>query len=394
MNIFFNSLIPENHLLYSVLKRQKQKASVSQKTGGSQRDTVTISAAGKAELGKNITGRTRNTDVDSSIDLKAYISAAQKNNQQIIENAGTQINAKSKEYMSTGKAFREALTEKYSKLVAEAKSHSNPEEYIRSKYFDKSSSYYEMNLNDTERRIGYNYEMQMYKDGRINGVNFQDSLFRGIEVDGDSVDNDAIQFQRQLVNSQISNILKQAGIDVSSMKEECMFSVDPYSYEISVDVSDAETKARMENALNVGDNGKNLFLHIYHCATQDGCESTQVTKESKMKYEAYQEVYTFTGYKLDKLEEKSGTYYTENGENILDLVDKAVETSREVPNDFKKQTKDWIHSLVSNLSLRGWKNVPDMTLSILFGKEGLKDINQLISYQYADNAKRQWYSVL
>ena len=35
-------------------------------------------------------------------------------------------------YMSTGKAFRAALTEKYSKLAAEAKTHSNPENYIHS----------------------------------------------------------------------------------------------------------------------------------------------------------------------------------------------------------------------------------------------------------------------
>mgnify|MGYP000299690554 CR=1 FL=1 len=46
-----------------------------------------------------------------------------------------------------------------------------------------------------------------------------------------------------------------------------------------------------------------------------------------MKYEAYHQVYSYTGYGLDKLEEKNGTYYTESGENILDLVDKAVEDS-------------------------------------------------------------------
>jgi len=393
MNIFFNSRIPKSHLLYNALMKQKQKSTVSHKTDCSKRDTVTISAAGKAK--SVIGGRTYNTDVDSTIDLNAYIRSAQKKNQEIIDNAGTQINAKSKEYMSTGKAFREALTEKYSKLVTEAKRHVNPEDYIRSKYFDKGSVYYETNLDETERRIAYNYEIQMYKDGRINGVNFQDSLFRGIEVDGDSVDNDAIQFERRLVNAQISNIFKQVGIDVSSMKEECIFSVDPYNYEITVEMSDAETKTLLEKALNVGDNGKKLFRHIYYCATQDGCESSQVTKESKMKYEAYQQVYTFTGYELDKLDEKGGTYYTENGENILDLVDKAVENSREVPRDFKQQTKNWIRELVSSISIRGWKNVPDMTLSILFGQKGLKDINQLITYQdVPGNKERQWYSVL
>ena len=46
-------------------------------------------------------------------------------------------------------------------------------------------------------------------------------------------------------------------------------------------------------------------------------------------------------------------------------------------------------------STRGWNNVPDMTLSILYGKSSLKDMNQLITYQYeADRMNRQWYSVL
>ena len=151
----------------------------------------------------------------------------------------------------------------------------------------------------------------------------------------------------------------------------------------------------MQNALNVGNNGKNLYKHIYYCSTQDGCESSQVTEESKMKYEAYHQVYSYTGYELDKLEEKNETYYTESGENILDLVDSAVESSGKVPKEFKQQMRNWIHDLVSTISTRGWNNVPDMTLSILYGKSGLKDMNQLITYQYeANRMNRQWYSVL
>ena len=367
MNIFFNSRINANQSLLNVLFGQQQKAASSQNTGcRGTRDTLTISASGKEKLTKSTSGRTHNTSIDSSIDLKSYIASAKKTNQEIIENAGTQINAKTSEYMSTGKAFRAALTEKYSKLAAEAKTHSNPENYIHSKYFDKSSEYYETNLTDTERRIAYNYEMQMCRTGKINGV-----------------------------NSQISNILKQAGVDTSSITKDCTFTVDPYSYEITVDGVDEETKVLMQDALNVGDNGKNLYKHIYYCSTQDGCESSQITKESKMKYEAYHQVYSYTGYELDKLEEKNGTYYTESGENILDLVDKAVEDSGKVPKEFKQQMKNWIHDLVSTMSTKGWNNVPDMTLSILYGKSGLKDMNQLITYQYeADSTNRQWYSVL
>ena len=396
MNIFFSSRIYANQSLLNVLFGQQQKTTTSQSAGCSgTRDTLTISASGKKKMAKSISGRTHNTSIDSSIDLKSYIVSAKKTNKEIIDNAGTQINAKTGEYMSTGKAFREALTEKYSKLAAEAKTHSNPENYIHSKYFDKSSDYYETNLTDTERRIAYNYEMQMCRTGKINGVNYQDSLFRGIEVDGNSVDTDKIQFERSLVNPKISNIIKQAGVDESAITQDCTFTVDPYSYEITVDGVDEETKLLMQDALNVGDNGKNLYKHIYYCSTQDGCESTQITKESKMKYEAYHQVYSYTGYELDKLEEKNGTYYTESGENILDLVNHAVEDTGRVPKEYKQQMKNWIHDLVSTMSVKGWNNVSDMTLSILYGKSGLKDMNQLITYQYeAGSMNRQWYSVL
>ena len=82
-------------------------------------------------------------------------------------------------------------------------------------------------------------------------------------------------------------------------------------------------------------------------------------------------------------------------ELLNQLPDSAVESSGKVPKEFKQQMKNWIHDLISTISTRGWNNVPDMTLSILYGKSGLKDMNQLITYQYeTDRMNRQWYSVL
>ena len=82
-------------------------------------------------------------------------------------------------------------------------------------------------------------------------------------------------------------------------------------------------------------------------------------------------------------------------ELLNQLPDSAVESSGKVPKEFKQQMKNWIHDLISTISTRGWNNVPDMTLSIIYGKSSLKDMNQLITYQYeADRMNRQWYSVL
>ncbi|MDE7267562.1 MAG: DUF4885 domain-containing protein, partial [Lachnospiraceae bacterium] len=186
---------------------------------------------------------------------------------------------------------------------------------------------------------------------------------------------------------QISNILSQSGINTNEIPETCKFTVDPYTYEISVDGVGQDLKAAMENALNVGDNGKYLFFHINKCATQDGCNSTQVSSESYMKYRAYQDVYTFTGLKLNELTEKNGAYYTEDGQDILSLANTAIGKSDNVPKDYKASMKEVIQRLVSGIAKMGWNNVPDMRLSILFGKNGLKDINQSIIFQY-DKTKK------
>ena len=88
MNIFFNSRIYTNQSFINTLYGQQRKTTRSQDAGCSgTRDTLTISASGKEKLVKNTNGRTHNTNVDKSIDLKSYIASAQKTNQKIIDNA-------------------------------------------------------------------------------------------------------------------------------------------------------------------------------------------------------------------------------------------------------------------------------------------------------------------
>ena len=71
MNIFFNSRIYTNQSFVNVLFGKQQKTTRSQDAGCSgTRDTLTISASGKEKLVKNTKGRTHNTNVDKSIDLK------------------------------------------------------------------------------------------------------------------------------------------------------------------------------------------------------------------------------------------------------------------------------------------------------------------------------------
>ena len=400
MNIFLNNQVQRNRTLLDIMfGRKAQNTKNNKNVQSGRRDTVTISSeAQELSMKKSISGRTRNTSVDSAIDLQKYIDAARESNSAALENAGNEIDVNAVSYTDNSTAFRAALTDKYAKLVAEARMHSNPEEYIYGKYYDKGSQYYEANLTETERRIAYNYEMQMYKDGKINGVSYQDSLFRGIEINGGVVDNDRLMFQRQTINRQISNIMSSVGIDTVGIPDTCTFTVDPYSYYISVDGVDDSLKQSMEQALNQGSNGKNLYKHILTCSTQDGCNSSQVSADSKLKFQAFQQVYEYIGLKLNELEEKGGTYYTKDGEDIKELVRAAVDKSGAVPADYKAQVKQWICGMISEISGKGWNNVADMKLSILFQSGGLIDTKQSIIYSedsewIRDTLCSSWYSV-
>ncbi|MFP3155977.1 DUF4885 domain-containing protein [Lachnospiraceae bacterium ZAX-1] len=383
MNISANNQVKNHQSLLDLLFNQsKNKHTISAKQNKSMGiDMVTISQEAR-ELSsvKKSAGRSLNTKADRTIDLKSYIEEAKKSNQEALDNAGTAIDVNAVAYTGEDTALRAALMEKYTKFVEEAKTHSNPENHILQKYYNQKYEYYENDLSDTERRIAYNYEKNIYESGKLMGLHFQDSLLRGMEVNGNVADTIKIAFQRQLVNNQISNILTSAGIDKTNISDQCSFSVDPYSYQITVSGVDDETKAAMEQALNVGDNGENLFMHIYATSIQDGCNSTQVNRGSKSKYEAYQYVYEYTGLKLDELKAKNGTYYTSDGVDILGIVNKNIGKSEKVPGAYKGPLKSWIQSLVSEISLRGWNNISDMKLNILYSANGLEDTNQSISF--------------
>ena len=287
--------------------------------------------------------------------------------------------------------MRAALNEKYRRASIGAAAYTNKEEYLTDKYFNKASDIYESDLTEEERRTGYINEKSYLETGRVMGVKMSDSLFRGMEFDGDVIDNDRLQRERQIINKQIENILSEAGIEKEAVPAALRFSVEPYSYYISVDCEDPALKGQMEAALNVGDNGRNLWRHIRKCAIQDGCNSGQYNESAYMKYQAFSQVKAMTGLRLDELEQRDGSFYTDGGENILDVVDKNI--SKSVPAGYIQQMREWIRELVSKVASRGWNNIPDLVLGIDYGKDGLRDIAQDIVYDGQKHRENVWYSV-
>ena len=390
--MFILNQINDISLIDLLLGKRTVKKSIQTKpyTTG-RRDVLEISSAAKNMLAASkAQGTSKNRSVDKSIDLQSYIEKAKQANQSAIESAGSEIKANNADvYQDNYHAFKAALTEKYAKLADIAKSHVDPDSYIEQKYFDKTCSWYAGDLTDEERQIAFNYEKQMLNTGSIKGVKYKDSLFRGIEVNGGAVDAARTVFNRQMVNAQIGNILKNSNIEWDG-DSRCTFSVDPYSYYISVEGVDGDKKQRMEAALNVGENGKNLYHHIKNCATQDGANSSRITEDGTLKYQAYQQIYDFTGLKLNELEERDGSYYTQDGQDVCDIVDSAIDNAERVPDSHKQQMKDWIREMVSRLSFKGWNHIADMFLEIDYVGRGLMDKHQDILFSLDNTELRNF----
>ncbi len=354
-------------------------------------DSVSISTKAK-NLSKNqrAGGKSSNRQIDGSVDLQGYIDKAKYANNAAIANAGNEIMSNNHSvYSSEVNALREALTEKYTKLVQEAKSHAEPEMYIRSKYYDTSSSFYISDLTDEERQAAFNNEISILKTGHTRGVDMRDSLFRGISLQGEATSANEKEFNRRMVNAQINTILSTNGISLSDNKQ-ISFSVDPYDYRITLDgTGDFDLKNRIEQALNVGENGKQLFNHIRSSARGNGITSSQVTEEGTLKYELYHETQRVTGLDISLLTERDGSYYTESGEDIIELYNKSLDTGIEngtfkIPDTHISSLKEQFAEMVHSSASRGWNNLMDMVLSIDYNNKGLHDKYQNVGFGAGD----------
>ncbi len=355
-------------------KRTSEKRAVN-----TDRDTVTISSEAKSMKKVQHAGTTSsNTRIDQSIDLQAYFNNAREANQKAIAEAGNEIGGKPKAYTNDFDVYKAALKDKYSKLLTEAKSHSNPEQYIQQKYYNSSSTYYAADLSAEERGIAYRNEMRMLKDGEISSM-VGDSLFRGININADSFTVCKIEFERQMVNSQIGNILQKAGVELDK-DQELSFSVTPFSYYISIEGADDALKSKIESALNVGSNGENLYRHINKSAIHgEGVKSTQITVDGTIKNRLFSAASAIVGLDIRELTERDGSYYTDNGEDIRNLFMKSID-EMDKPSEINCAMKEYYLELVRQVATKGWNNIADMVLSINYNQSGLRDKYQNYGY--------------
>ncbi len=356
-----------------------------------KRDCLTISPeALEIQKTARIYGQSDNIKFDQTVDIQSYFESAREANQKALENAGNQFTRSIPEYhyVDAVDVCHQILTNKYSKLVEEAKQHSDPELYIERKYYDPTCPWFASDLTREERSIGYRNEISMLKRGKVSGANMQDSVFRVNNLTFSYEESNAseISFYRQLYNAQLQNMFSQSGIEIGD--SHCTFQVDPYSYYISVDCEDVSMKEKMELILNRGKNGELFWARIKWFSERDGAHGVQVSNTlSYHKTLAYREVHRYTGYLLNELKEANATYYTEDETDIKKLIREGVWNDSIFPYEAKEDHAQAVCSWIQEVAERGWDNVPDMVMSIGYSSAGLHDLNQDISFDYGS----EWY---
>lgn len=316
---------------------------------------------------------TSNTSLDATIDVSEYIKRAQQHNEDSIRNAGNEFTSlNSKEMQDVLEACTEALNVKYSYLRDEALKHTDPYRYISDKYKNPESPFYASDLNDVQRNAAYSSEYRMLKYGIITGVRFDDSLFEGIHIKGQAKDADERIFNRRMINKQLDNMLNEAGLSIPS-EAKFVCTVDAVTCKISISdqtgdgVDRGDLISRIEETINQGTNGKELYIHIrMSCSSMARVESSQYDYEGWMKF--------LYRHNVD-----------ESSTNGMD---------GDYNNKFISWCEKYHHGIYSEKAKEvGFDGFMDMNLQIGLGSNGFYDIYQNINWSDMNDERiTGWYS--
>lgn len=215
----------------------------------------------------------------------------------------------------------------------------------------------------TERNAMYQNELNMSLFGCAS-FNLNDPHLNG-PVMGET-DAEHAGYNRQRVNTQIGNILANAGIDVHSLGK-ITFSIAPYSHILSVTgLENPDMAAKIENLLNDGRNAIALFHHIWQS------NAASIAEDTKTKYRLIQDFKNITGLDLRQFHATANGLENNSGQNALDLYREALKTGNSVPAAYKGVAYDLFAEKIALLG-ENFDNIPEMTLSIAFENGQLQD---------------------
>ena len=277
------------------------------------------------------------------------------------------------------------LKEHYDKVYKENLSHSDPMAYIQSKYCDVTSPNFRSEMTADQRSAAYLNEKRMLETGGKHTAgfgrydyalrNYKDLYTGGSKSNGGCTRNTdkEKQYARSVVNQQISKLLSNHGI-VLSKQMDLKFSIEPYTYQVKVSGNaDKDTLSLLEQLFNKGSNGKNLWTHAWICMHDSDNEiiNSQANTTKAKQYSLWHELYNTTGYDIRNAVYKNGTFFAEDGTDLLAMFKEKVTDGA----GYELFSERWLE-----YAKAGWNNANDLVLEIGFDSNGLYDIGQEKGY--------------
>ena len=227
-------------------------------------------------------------------------------------------------YKGPSVELKDKIDKMYEEINRKNKSFADPEDHIRRKYFDPTYLHYQVldgNLSSGNRMDAYINEMKVLKGGKPN-VSVIDYAYRGYEAP--RIHGEIESFRRAIhdrlnMDFQVSKLFEENGIRIPN-GVSLTFRSDLYTKRITVlGKIDDNLKQKIETVLNQGKNADVLSLHIV--------QSEQYSLEKSRLWNLANKIYRYTGYDMRDLEARDGSFFTKDGENILEKVAEGVKNA-------------------------------------------------------------------
>lgn len=227
------------------------------------------------------------------------------------------------------------------------------------------------NYTKSQRQVMYRHELEMSTMGCLSGANFTDphlteKVYNDWRGDAD--------FNKKKVGEQVENIMSKAGIDDVD-KIEFSLTIDPVTYRVRVfGIDDADKLSRLENALNTGRNGAELFYYILKYYPK------KPTDDVFLKYHVMRDYYTMTGADIREYNITAEGFFDKNGNNALDIFKQKLSESKK---DYAKEIYGDFMRRLNILRDKGVHSIPDAYLRMGYRDGSLYEIMDEQLYQTA-----------
>lgn len=207
----------------------------------------------------------------------------------------------------------------------------------------------------SQRRAMYENELNMTMFGTCGNMN-DPRLSKEVVAPTDA---EQATYNRQMVNTQLNNILSNAGIN-SSQLGDLTFSIDSFNQTLSIIGLEGDNKNLIEQLLNSNNNATELFYHLIQS------NRSQIDDSVLNKYRVVHDFKEIVGEDLRTYQQTEDGLVDANGRNALDVYKEALQTTDRVPARFKGAAFDTFAKNINNLMDKDFTAIPDLNIQIGF----------------------------